>query len=183
MAIANRVSSDKAVDERLDKREEIRAELEATRIAFHKLLDEIPEDVWEQPSGNPGWNIRELLYHITLAPALLPEDLMLIRRGWTWLSPPAWLFNTFNKWFTRWGARGQTKASIAAKYDQAHSRVLRLLDGVREDEWGRAGRYPALNANMPGGKMTIEDLFHYLTRHFNEHVVEVLRGVETRHSG
>ena len=44
----------------------LRAELKA-RMAYHALLDEIPDAAWEHPSGNPAWNIREIAYHMTMA--------------------------------------------------------------------------------------------------------------------
>jgi len=35
-------------------REEIRAELEATRAAYHELLDSLSDEDWHKKSGNPA---------------------------------------------------------------------------------------------------------------------------------
>ena len=38
-------------------REEIRAELEATREAYHALLESLSEEDWKRASGNPAWTV------------------------------------------------------------------------------------------------------------------------------
>ena len=153
----------------------IRAELAATRLAFHNLLDQIPDDAWEAPTDNPHWNVRELLFHVILAPELMLQDVKLIRRGMRFVPPG--LFDIVNLYYTRWRARGATRQSIAQRYDLAHQNVLALLDRLSPADLQLAAAYPALNRHMPGGRTTIADLYRYVTLHFAEHAVDVLRGV------
>ena len=154
-------------------RQAIRAELEQTQAAFQALLARVPDDAWEHPTSNPAWNNRQMLYHIVMAVEMFPQDIKLIRRR-RLISPPAWLFNWLNIYFTRWRARRQNRVSLAAAYDDAHAIVLTILDGIEEEEWGLSGRYPDLGGNMPGGDRTIEMMFHYLSQHFQEHAQEFL---------
>ncbi len=154
----------------------LKNKLETTRIAFHALLDEIPDEAWEQPSRNPAWNIREMTYHIAIAVNMLPNDIRLLRRGGLLVRltriPPSF-FNWLNERLTRRAARQQTKQSIAQRYDEAHVNVLRLLDTIGEDEWQLSAEYPALNEYMPGGQHTIAMMFDYLNLHFQEHAADI----------
>jgi len=150
----------------------MRAELEATRATFHKLLLVIPEDDWHKPSSNPAWTVGELLYHMSMALRMLPEDVRLIRwLGWT-PRPPASLFNWLNECFTRRGARNLTLESIAEKYDSAHADVLNLLGTIRDDEWDKGMDYPDWDPLL-SGHVTIERLFHYPALHFESHAAHI----------
>jgi uncharacterized damage-inducible protein DinB len=157
-------------------RQALAAELEGTRMAYHALLDEIPADAWEQPSGNPAWNIREIAYHMTMAAKNLPLDIKLIRSR-RMFTPPAWLFNRLNISYTRRKARKQTPAKLRIAYDMAHADLITLLDNLRDGELLLSGNYPNLNDNMPGGKHTIAQMFQYVTLHFWEHEADIRVGL------
>jgi hypothetical protein len=149
----------------------INAELEETRTAFHALLDDIPDGALEQPTSNPAWNVRQMLYHIVMAVEMLPQDIKMIRNG-RLISPPAWLFNRVNIYLTRWRARGHTRESLAAAYDEALATVLQITSGLRADEWHLTGNYPDMGGGLPGGERTIAMMVHYLKQHFEEHLPE-----------
>lgn len=155
----------------LSTREQLRQELEATRLAYHELLEAIPEWGWERPTANPAWNVRQTMFHMTLAPRFLPGDVAMLRRGWV-PKVPAWLFDLLNKWYTRWAGARQTRTSLAAEYDRRHEAVLALLETIRPEEWALAGEYPAINENLAGTR-TIAEMFHYLTVHFEEHAADI----------
>ena len=44
----------------------LRSELEASRLAFHALLDSLSEADFKKKSLNPGWTNEEILFHIAL---------------------------------------------------------------------------------------------------------------------
>lgn len=154
------------------KSRQIIDELENAKTAYHELLTEVPGPAWEKPSGNPAWNIRQMMYHITIALRLLPQDVRFIRRG-SRLKPPAWLFNWFNKWYNRWGARGHTKTSLAAAYDRNHETALALLGELSDEELLLAAEYPDIGGNMSGGRRTIADIYLYAAAHVAEHTPDV----------
>ena len=163
-------------DDRLELREEIRAELEATRSSFHDLLNSLSDADWQKPSGNPAWTTGQLMYHMTFAPRMVPSDVRLIRRmGWT-PKPPAFLFNGLNILLTRWGARKHTPQSLGGAYDAAHQVALDLLDTIQDDEWDKGMEYPGWDPLLDG-YVTIERLFHYLSLHFEVHAEQVREGL------
>jgi hypothetical protein len=153
-------------------REEIRAELEDTRQAYHALLNSLTEEDWDKTSGNPAWTVGQLMVHMTFAPRMLPADVSLIRGGGWMPKLPALLFNWSNVWMTRWAARKESLRTVGALYCAAHRRALDLLDTIQEDEWGLSREYPDWDP-MLSGTVTIERLFHYLAEHFEVHAEQV----------
>lgn len=160
-----------------DEAQEIRRELEATHLAFHRLLAHIPEEAWEAPTDNPAWNVRQTMEHCVMAVDLLPQDVMLIRNG-LFVTPPASLFDVFNRFYTRWRARKATPDTVARKYDAAHQKILQLLAGLSPGELQLAADYPRLNDRIFGGRTTIAGLYHYLPLHFSEHAIDVLAAIQ-----
>lgn len=155
-----------------DLREKIQRELEQTRQEFHQLLSEISEEDLDRPSLNPAWTIREVLYHMSLAPRNLPSDVRLIRRL-KWVPKfPAGPFNRLNDYMTRRGARGLDKVVLGKTYDQAHSSTLQVLKSVKDEEWQLGADYPNWDP-MLSGYVTLERLFYYITLHFKAHSREI----------
>jgi hypothetical protein len=162
--------------QQVDFQEQFRSELEATRQAFHKLLDEINVEDLNKPSLNPAWTIAEMLYHMSLAPRNLPSDVRLIRHlNWVPKLPPG-PFNRLNIYFTRRGARNSTKQSLADAYEEAHSRTLKALESVKDDEWGFGVDYPDWDPLL-GSFVTLERLFHYIKLHFESHAKDIRRAL------
>ena len=157
-------------------REQIRQELEATRQAYHALLESLAEEDWKKPSGNPAWTVGQLMVHMTFAPRMLPADVGMIRSGGWMPKLPAFLFNWANVLMTRWAARNQSAQSVGALYDAAHDRVLALLDTIQDDEWSLGREYPDWDP-MLSGTVTIERLFRYLNDHFEVHAEQVRQGL------
>ena len=158
------------------KREEIRAELEATRAAYHELIGSLTDEDWGKPSGNPAWTIGQVAYHMTLAPRMLPADVRMIRRGWRVPQPPAALFNRLNVLLTRLGARRPTRQTVGQTYDEAHARALDVLDTIEEGEWEKGLDYPSWDPQL-SGHVTLERLFRYLTVHFQCHAEQIRQGL------
>ena len=153
-------------------KEQLRIEIEAARQDFHRLLAEVPEDRLDEPSQNPDWTIREVLYHMSLAPRNLPADVRMIRHLKVVPRFPAGLFNRLNRYFTRRGARNLDKVGLAARYDQAHSRTLHALESIKDEEWAFGVQYPGWDPLL-SGFVTMERLFHYIRQHFDAHADEV----------
>lgn len=158
-------------------RDQLRIELEAVRQDFHRLLGEVPEERLEEPSQNPDWTIREILYHMSLAPRNLPSDVRMIRHLKYVPKFPAGLFNRLNRYFTRRGARNLDKQGLAARYDEAHARTMAALESIKDEEWNFGVDYPDWDP-MLSGFVTIERLFHYIRLHFETHAEEVRSVIE-----
>ena len=136
------------------------------------MLVEVPTQVWEEPSSNPIWNIRQMMNHMTIALRLLPQDVIFIRRG-SRLKPPAWLFNWFNKWYNRRGARGHTKTSLAAEYGRNYDTALALLGKRSDEDLPLATDYPDIGGNQSGDRRTIAHIYLYAAAHVAEHTPDV----------
>lgn len=161
-------------------REQLRAEIEATCGDFHQLLSAIPDEMLDLPSANPEWTIREVLYHMSLAPRNLPADVSMIKKlRWVPKLPPG-PFDRLNAYLTRRGARGLDKISLAEKYDQATEKALQALESVQDDQWQLGVEYPNWDP-MLSGFVTLERLFHYIALHFKVHADEIKAGLEEQH--
>jgi hypothetical protein len=153
-------------------REQLRAEIEGTCGDFHLLLSVTPDEMLDLPSANPGWTIREVLYHMSLAPRNLPADVSMIKHlRWVPKLPPG-PFDRLNAYLTRRGARGLDKPALAEKYDQANAKALHALETVRDDQWQLGVEYPNWDP-MLSGFVTLERLFHYIALHFQVHAEEI----------
>jgi hypothetical protein len=151
------------------RRAAIRAELEATRAAYHDLLRSLSPEDWNKKSGNPAWSVGQLMWHIAWGDGFAARGAADCKRG-RGLNPPEFITNTVNTLITRWGARRATPQSVAEKYDAAHAAVLAALDEAKEDEWEKG-------AKMFGHFETVESVLRSPVSHFQEHEADVLKGL------
>jgi DinB superfamily len=144
-------------------REALRSELEATRCAFHALVESLFDERWHQQGPASAWTVGEVLVHLTWALEQLPKEVASARRGKGMFNFPKWLSDPLSYWLTRWTARNATREQVVRQYDQAMAAVIRTLDEVKESDW-------ALGAHFYGhGFYTVADLFHTPAQHFAEH--------------
>lgn len=155
----------------------LRQELEAGRAAYHALLAAIPDDAWERPSANPAWNVRQMMFHSSMALRFLPLDVRAIRQGRA-IKPPMALFHFVNKWFTRLAAWRQTRASLAAEYDRQHAKILALLETLSPDDLALGAAYPPVDDSLTGGWRTIADMIRYAAQHGAQHAADVRAALE-----
>jgi len=151
------------------KRDAIRAELVATRDAYHELLNSLSDEDWKKRSGNPAWTVGQLMWHIAWGNGFAPRGVADCKRG-RGLNPPQFITNTVNMLITRWGARRATPQSVAEKYDASHTAIVAALDEVKEDEWSRG-------AKIFGEFETVESALRSPVEHFKEHEADVLKGL------
>jgi hypothetical protein len=166
--------------------ETIRTEFEATRFAFHALLDSMAEEDLRKQSLNPGWTNGEILAHMTFGFIIL---LALLPMARLWGRLPkgsskwfAWLLNVstgpFN-WFNALGARMQGKVftyrRVGNVYDRVYFSLLKQIASIKDNEWKHGMYYPTRwDANFDEF-MTLEKLFHYPVIHFNFHLGQIAR--------
>ena len=146
-------------------------------MAFHHLLDSIPEEALSQPSDNPAWNIRQVLYHIAIIPRYIIVEVVAIRRQvWLYmLLPrliPKGLFDLLNARMTRLRARGMTRQRLAETYDQSCKAALRALGSVPDADFDKHLHYPLWDPLL-AGDVTLEYLFGYVKRHFDSHAAQI----------
>jgi uncharacterized damage-inducible protein DinB len=150
-------------------REAIRTGLESTRSQYHELLTSLSDEDWDKKSGNPAWNVRQLMWHLAWAGGFTAGGVEACRKG-KGTNPPNWIADAANTWITRIGSRGATMQSVRKKYDDAHQKVLASLDGVQDDEWQKSAR-------VFNREMTIEKTFRDHVEHFKEHEADIKKGL------
>lgn len=145
----------------------VRKELEATRTAFHQLLDSVTDAELIQLIPGSAWTLQAEFYHITQSINYVPAAIVRAYRGGAAFSAlyslPAFLRNWVNGTFLvpRQG-RKATRASIAAAYDRHHARVVEAIAGVKDDEWNRS-------ANFGLARITVDEVAHRPINHFRDH--------------
>ncbi len=158
----------------------IRAELEATRAAFHALSRSLSAADRKRQSTNPAWTNGEVLFHITLAFLLLPALMWFVRffgrlpKAWskpfaTLLNRSTPIFNRLNALGPHIGGRIYRGDRLDRKYDRVHTHIVRLLDVIPNTELLRGMYYPDKWDGLFHPYMTIADLFRYPTIHFRFH--------------
>lgn len=167
-------------------RDAIRAELEATRTAFHKLLALFSESDLRRQSRNRGWTNGEILPHMTFGFIILNALLPMAR---LWGRFPRWTskifastlnafttpFNSINALRARLQARVFMHQRIGRDYDRVRYSLMRQLEGIKADEWERGMHYPTRWDPNFRDFMTIHELFHYPITHFNFHIEQLAR--------
>jgi hypothetical protein len=159
------------------KKADLAEELEATRSAFHDLLQNIPDKAFDLPSNNPAWTIGELLYHMSIAPRFMVADVAIIlKRPFLikWLPKlfPASLFHRLNAHLTRFGARHLNRQFLADEYDKAHVTILKTLRNLTEADLQKKVHYPDWDPLL-AGEVTLAYLFGYIKRHFDSHTADI----------
>jgi hypothetical protein len=141
----------------------IRAELEASRIAFLALVDATSDERWQRKSPTTRWTEGQVLVHLTWALEQLPREVESARRGKGMFNFPKRVADPLSYWFTRWLARKATRESLAQRYDAAIAAVLATLEDVQDSEWERGARFYGERF------YTVAELFHTPTDHLTQH--------------
>jgi hypothetical protein len=143
----------------------IRAELEATRAAYHQLLAAIPDADLDRPCAVSRWTVKEVMAHLLIAvETAIP---MMVGRARKSRPMPRFFDSRLGNWLNyRMAvslARKCDRADLARRYDAAHERLLTLLSEVRDHEW------PLPTALPDGTPRTMETVFRQPTHHFALH--------------
>ena len=160
---------------KIPDREAIRAQLEATRRAYHDLVNSLAREDWNKRTANPAWRVGQILWHLAWGAGFFPRGVAECRKGKS-KNPPAWIMNPLNKLITRVGSRGATAQSVLEKYDANHALILTCLDGVQDDEWSKGVK--PLGAF--GSYKTIESVFLSVSMHFREHEADIREVLQHR---
>ena len=155
-------------------REALRAELAATRAAFHELLAGLADADWRRRTANPAWTVGHLLHHLTWSLEMLPREVASARRGQGMYNFPPAVRDRLSATITRLGASRQSLRSVARRYDDAYAAALRALETVRDDEWGRGAPF------WGEGFIDIAGLFRAQALHLAEHGADILAATQGR---
>jgi hypothetical protein len=161
----------------LPDRTALRAQLEETRTAYHALMESLSDADWSQKTHATAWTVGEMMTHLADTLADKPAAIASVRRGKNYLNPPRglhWLAMRIQYRLAKKSARGQTRQTILARYDQAYAALLATLDGIKDQEW-------ELGAFCFGeGYKTIFDVCQMVVSHFQEHAAQIATRERTR---
>lgn len=153
-------------------REALRSNLEATRTAFHELLESIPPEAWQRKGASTAWKVREIAFHLAHDMEFVPKLVEQAKAGKNFLNMPAFIGGKVNYLLTRFLARKETPESLAKKYDAYFEEALATLDKIQDDEWQRGAEF------FGEGYWTVETIFKNIPRHFQEHAEQIKGSIE-----
>lgn len=140
----------------------LRAELEATRAEFHRLLNATVRH-WHEKSSTSAWTRGEVLVHLAWALEQLPKEVEMARRGKGMFNMPKWIADPGSYWMIRWQARSVDLESLRRRYDAAMDAAIAALDTVPDTDWGRGAPF------YGHGFHSVARLFEVPGEHIVEH--------------
>ena len=152
----------------------LRADLDATRAAFHALLRSLSDTDLARPSSETDWTVKEELWHVAYAVGYLRGGIVRAQRGAARGAPPIpiWLRDWISLRLVRYQARRATRADLARFYDRQHARLLATLAATRPPDWSR-------RVKMFGEQeRPLEGLFRRPITHFAEHAAQIRQSVK-----
>ena len=155
-----------------DAREELRKLLEGKRAEVHELIDGLSAEGFERKVPGSAWNVRQLAWHIAFSPRFFTRSIGAVRQGKN-SGPPAWLFSILEPagaLLPKMQARGATPQSVGAALDEGNAEILKMLDGIREEEWERS-------ALVLGQPVTMAGVFREYAAHTEEHLAELRKAL------
>lgn len=162
------------------RRDEIRAGMERARATFHLLLDAASEQDLRRPTRGTRWTNEQLLFHmlfgflivralrwLVLGFGFLPDR---VSRGYSWLlnagSAP---FHAVNFWGSRFGALLFGRDRMVRAMDKVVASLQHHLDRDSDAALERRMHFPVHWDPFFTEVMTLADVYHYATVHFDFH--------------
>ncbi|MGH9031130.1 MAG: DinB family protein [Acidimicrobiia bacterium] len=168
-------------------RQQIHAELRQRRETFHAIVDTATAGELRQPSNGTRWNNEELLFHMLFGYIVVVVLIRMIK-ALGLLPHPATKpfaallnaftrpFNTINYWGSRFGAKLYNHRRLGAKLDRVTAALETTLDRTSEASLRRGMHYPTRWDPFFKNYMTLADVFHYPTQHFDFHQRQLTLG-------
>jgi Mycothiol maleylpyruvate isomerase N-terminal domain len=168
------------VDPSSASRAAIAAEMDRARAEFHRLLAQASDAELAQPTNGTRWTNEQLLFHMLFG-YLIVRNLRIIAKVLGRLPVPvsrafARLLNSattpfhlINFWGSRVGARVFSPARMGRRFDRTIASLQRHLNTETERELARSMHYPTRWDPSFTDVMTLHDVYHYPTQHFDFH--------------
>jgi hypothetical protein len=152
----------------------LRAELDATRTAFHALLATLSDADLARPGSETDWTVKEELWHVAYAVGFMRGGITRALRGAGRIAPP--IPPGVRDWISlrlvRYQARRASRQDLARFYDRQHARLLATLAQTQPADWTRRVQ---LLGEEP---RPLEALFRRPITHFAEHAAQIRQSVK-----
>jgi hypothetical protein len=168
-------------------RQDIAGELEQARLTFHRLLDQASAADLRRSSRGTRWSNEQLLFHMLFG-YLIVRALRPLVKGFARLPPGvsrgyAALLNAARRPFhavNYWGSCGGARVFRGDRMGRAMDRVIaslqRRLSGESEAALARRMHFPTRWDPFFTDSMTLLDVYHYATQHFDYHRAQLTLG-------
>jgi DinB superfamily len=160
-------------------RQAIRAEFEGARATFHALLESANEEELARPSNGTRWTNRQLLFHMLFGYMVVRNLLPLLKiinrlpdsgRAFAAVLDAATTpFNIINYWGSRAASRLYPTQRMGPKFDAVIAALERRLAAEPEANMERSTVFPTRWDPFFKSKMTLANVYHYPTQHFDFH--------------
>jgi hypothetical protein len=161
-------------------REAIHRELEDARVNFHRLVAAASEDELRRPSNGTRWTNKQLLFHMLLGYLILRALRLLVllfgrlpdgaSRGYARLLNAATRpFDAVNYLGSRFGGSTLSTRRMEVMFDHVIAKLHRRLDGESDADLARGMHYPTRWDPFFTDYMTLADVYHFPTQHFEFH--------------
>jgi hypothetical protein len=161
-------------------RSQIHAELDRARQEFHSLMDRSTPDTLARPSNGTRWTNRQLLFHMLFG-YLVTRNLRFVVKSVSLLPLPVQAgfaglldaatrpFDQINYLGSCAGARVLTNVGMSRWFDRVIASLHRHLDADSDAALRRSMAFPARWDPYFAQRMSLADLYHYATLHFDHH--------------
>ena len=156
------------------------AEMDIVRASFRHLIESADMTGLSRPSNGTRWTNEQLLYHMLFGYMVVRALRILVelfgrlpagasRRFASALDRATGPFNTINYLGSVAGAKVFNAKRMADKCDRVIGSLQRHLERETEPELRRGMHYPTGWDPFFKPYMTLADIYHYPTQHFNFH--------------
>ena len=165
-------------------RQKLRDELQERREVLRATLDSSSAEDLKRPSKGTRWTNEELLFHLVFG-YMIVDVLAGMVKLFGLLPRPATksfasLLNAFtrpfhvvNYWGSRLAAKVYNRKQMGPKFDRTIASISKKLDRASEETLHRGMHYPTRWDPFFKDYMTLADIFHYPTQHFDFHLQQL----------
>jgi len=158
----------------------IHDEMERTRQAFHRILDQASDADLRRPSSGTRWTNGQLLFHMLLGYLIVGRLLMLVRvfgrlpasvsRGYARLLDIAAMpFDIVNYAGSCVGGALLGRARMITMFDRVIAALHRRLEAEPDADLAHGMHYPTRWDPFFKDFMTLADIYRFPTQHFDFH--------------
>jgi len=155
----------------------LQRQLEEVKQEFLRLLEAVPDQVWDSRFKGERWNIKQEMAHLVQVVKVISGGLKNASTGIkhsTLSFVPAGIRSWFNGYLViPIKARNTTRESIAFDYKQAHNELISVISELSEKDWNK--RYP-----FPRKYRTVAQIVTRPIEHFVEHKAHIQRLLEIK---
>lgn len=167
-------------------RSAVHDEIDRARASFHELLDGASDADLRRPSDGTRWNNKQLLFHMLLGYLIIRALRRLVvtfdrlppaagnrfARALNAVTVPFDAVNYAGAWLA---GSVLSRRALDTLFDKVIASLHQRLDAETDDNLARSMRFPARWDPFFRDRMTLADVYHFPTQHFDFHRDQLTR--------